>query len=179
LSATYEAIKFQKLDVFSVALKRIGEVISNDQFATAIDTLGDSSGVKNIKYDADSLGYSDLVDLWASCNPFNMNVVIANSKTTANILKMPEFRDANAGLDFHGTGKIITPFGAELIVSNIIDDGLIIGLDKNNALEKVQATGIVTEFDKLIDRQIERASISTIVGFSPIYSESVAVLQTK
>lgn len=39
-------------------------------------------------------------------------------------------------------------------------------LDKNAAVEKVQAGGVVTEYDKLIDRQLERASITVTTGFS-------------
>ena len=34
----------------------------------------------------------------------------------------------------------------------------------------VQAGDIVTEYDKLIDRQIERAAISTITGFAKIFA---------
>ena len=40
--------------------------------------------------------------------------------TYAQILKLPQFRDADAGLDFHGTGKILTPFGAEVIINTNI-----------------------------------------------------------
>ena len=35
---------------------------------------------------------------------------------------------------------------------------------------------ITTDFDKLIDRQIERATVSTIVGFSNIFPDAVAML---
>ena len=48
----------------------------------------------------------------------------------------------------------------------------MLGLDKNCAVEKVQAGGVSTDFDKLIDRQLERASISTITGFSVIYPDA-------
>ena len=34
----------------------------------------------------------------------------------------------------------------------------------------VQAGDVVTEYDKLIDRQIERATISTISGFAKIFT---------
>ncbi len=101
---------------------------------------------------------------------------MVSKKTLRDILAMPEFRDANAGLDFHATGNIATPFGAKIIVSTAIDDNTVCAMDKNYALEKVQTGGITTEFDKLIDRQLERATISTITGFSVIYSDAIKIL---
>ncbi|MGN1202225.1 MAG: phage major capsid protein, partial [Eubacterium sp.] len=81
-----------------------------------------------------------------------------------------------AGLDFHGTGNMITPFGAEVFTSGLLDITVMLALDRNYTIEKVQAGGIVTEFDKLIDRQLERATISTIVGFSNIYGDASMII---
>ena len=86
------------------------------------------------------------------------------------MLNLSEFKDAVAGLNFHGTGSMITPFGANLIKAECMaGSDMLIGVDKNFALEKVQAGDIVTDFDKLIDRQLERATVSCIAGFSPIF----------
>ena len=87
-------------------------------------------------------------------------------------------RDANAGLDFQGTGKMITPLGAKLVHIPEMESGQIIGFDKDCALEMVQAGDIITDYDKLIDRQLERAAISCISGFVKIFPDSVKVLQT-
>ena len=40
----------------------------------------------------------------------------------------------------------------------------------------VQSGEVVTDHDKLIDRQLERAAISTITGFAKIFPDSVKVL---
>ena len=53
----------------------------------------------------------------------------------------------------------------------------MIGIDNRYALEKVQAGEVVTEFDKLIDRQLERATVSEISGFSPIFSDAVKYME--
>ena len=89
---------------------------------------------------------------------------------------MSEFRDAYTGLDFHSTGKLITPFGAELYKSSNIEEGKLIGLDRNFSLEKVQCGNIITEYDKLIDRQLERAAITTISGFAKISQDASKLL---
>lgn len=89
---------------------------------------------------------------------------------------MSEFRDAYTGLDFHSTGKLITPFGAELYKSSNVEAGKLIGLDRNFSLEKVQCGNIITEYDKLIDRQLERAAITAISGFAKISQDASKLL---
>lgn len=175
LVASYEAIKFQKLDVFTVVLKQIGAYIARCQLFDAIQVAYRDVG--NVtKLESRKLTYPDLVDLWNSFDPYTMTTIITNRKTAASMLNMTEFQDAAAGLNFHGTGSMITPFGATLIKTSIFNEPTVIGLDKNYAIEKVQAGEVVTDFDKLIDRQLERAAITSIAGFSPIFKEAINII---
>lgn len=168
LVASYEAIKFQKLDLFTVTLKQIGAYIARCQMKDAIDVLcGD--GIEEVVAEASALTYSDLVKFWNAFSPYSMTTLLVNPKEMTTILTMSEMKDAAAGNAFHGNGKMITPLGAELLKSDDCDTGLVIGLDNSCALEKVQAGDITTDFDKLIDRQLERAAITTIAGFSKIF----------
>lgn len=171
ITASYEALKFQKLDLFSVTLKRIGEKIANSQFTDALGAVLDEGAHKTISY-ADKMSYDNYVDLWTELNPYNLTTLVVDKINFANLLKMPEFRDSNAGLDFHATGNIVTPFGASVIPFDTEGAEVVMALDKNYAIEKVEACPVTTEYDKLIDRQLERATISTIVGFSPIFSDA-------
>ena len=52
----------------------------------------------------------------------------------------------------------------------------LIAFDKGCALEMVQSGDIITDHDKLIDRQLERASISCITGFAKLFPYAVKVL---
>ena len=54
--------------------------------------------------------------------------------------------------------------------------GTILGLDRNYALEMVRASDVLVEYDKLIDRQLERAAITSISGFAKPYQEASKVL---
>lgn len=174
LVASYEALKYQKLDLFTVALKHIGELIAYSEFVQAIEQAVNTAN-KDITLTSENLTYQDLLSIWTELQPCNLTTLVMSKSDIAKLLAMPEFRDANAGLNFHGTGNLITPFGAQIISYDFIDEGSVIAIDKNLAIEKVQAGGIVTEFDKLIDCQFERAAISTIVGFSTIYGDAIAV----
>ncbi len=181
LVASYEAIKYQRLDLFTVTLRQIGAYISNTLLRDAVDVLIYGDGNTNrapVTHTAQAgiLTYADLVAFWNSFDPFEMNTLIASPDMMAKILNMSEFRDAAAGLTFHGTGKVITPFGAKLIKSAAVPSGKIVGIDSASALEMVKSGDMVTEYDKLIDRQLERAVISCTAGFAKICDESARVL---
>ena len=176
LVASYEAIKFQKLDLFTTVLKQIGNHISRSEFAQAFDCI-DTDHMKAINIGENDFKYEDLISLWTNLTPYNLNSIVVSRDVAAMIIAMPEMRDANAGLTFHGTGQPVTPLGARIFVSDIMANNIILGFDKNYALEKVQAGGVLTEFDKLIDRQLERATISTITGFSTIYDDAICAVQ--
>ena len=177
LSASYEAIKHQRLDLFTVTLKQIGAAIAKAQLGDALDTIifgdGNSNPAESSKTAASgTITYADLVNFWNKFTNFNLTTIVASPDVVAAILKLTEFRDVYTGLDFHSAGKIITPFGAELYKSASLPTGTLVGLDKNCALEKVQAGSIVTDYDKLIDRQLERAAITSVAGFAKIYAEA-------
>ena len=173
LVASYEAIRFQKLDLFTVTLRQIGAHIARSQLQNAIDVIiagdGNNNEAEAFNPAGEKLQYSDFLALWSSLLPYEMNTLLLSKEKAAEILNMTEFKDAHAGLNFHGTGSMITPLGAKLLIA----DGLtseIVGLDKNYALEMVTAGGVQTEHDKLIDRQLERTTISQISGFAKIFN---------
>ena len=179
LVASYEAIRFQRLDLFTVTLRQIGAYIAKAQLADAIDVILNGDGNNNAAAEtsaSSALSYADIVNLWKDLDPYEMNVLIANNADAVSMLNLPEFKDSAAGLNFHATGKMITPIGAELIRSGSLESGRIIGLDKNCALEMVKAGDVMTEYDKLIDRQLERAAITSIAGFAKIFTDAARVL---
>lgn len=181
LVASYEAIRFQRLDLFTVTLRQIGAYIARTLLKDAIDVLenGDGNGnaaeVVNCAASG-TLAYSDLVNFWNGFDPYELNTVIAEPAVMAKLLGMEQFRDAAAGLNFHGKGDMITPLGAKLLKSPAVSSGTLIGLDKSAALEMVKAGEIMTEYDKLIDRQLERAVISCTAGFAKIFDGASKVL---
>jgi hypothetical protein len=180
LVASYEALRFQKLDLFTVTLRQIGAYIARSQLSDAVEVLLNGDDGKTPAQTVAAAGakpvYGDLVNLWGSLAPYRMNTLVASTAATKDILSIAEFRDAAAGLNFQGTGRLVTPLGANLLHVPELAAGKIIGLDSACALEMVQAGGVATDYDRLIDRQLERASISVIAGFAKIFEGAVSVL---
>ena len=181
LVASYEAIRYQKLDLFSVTLRQIGAHINRMHLEDAIDVLlnGDGNGNAAQVYEVGSSGvltYEDLVDFWAKFDPYEMNTLLVSNDTMVKMLKLPEFQNPLTGLNFQGTGKLTTPLGATLLRTSALPEGKIIGLDRNYALEMVKGSDVLVEYDKLIDRQLERAAITSISGFAKLFDEAAKVL---
>lgn len=182
LVSTYEALRFQRLDLFTVTLKQIGAYIARTQLADAVNVLvngdGNSNGAKVINASASgTLKYTDLVRLWTELTPYELNTLLVPTALMEKILAMPEMQDSQATLDFHGTGKMITPMGAKLIHVPTLDRDKIVGIDKTCALEMVQAGDVLVDYDKLIDRQLERATVSVISGFAKLFNDASVVLK--
>ena len=123
-----------------------------------------------------TLTYEALVDFWSQFSPYAMNTLVVGD-AMARILKLPEMQDGTAGLTFQGTGQLVTPMGATLLRSSAVPSGTILGLDRNYALEMVRASDVLVEYDKLIDRQLERAAVTSIAGFAKIFTPAAKVLQ--
>ena len=182
LVASYEAVRYQKLDLFSVTLRQIGAHIARMHLADAVDVLMNGDGNDNAA-EADAvetsgtLTYDDLVDFWAKFDPYEMNALLVSGDVMVKLLKLAEFQNPLTGLNFQGTGKLTTPLGAALLRTSVLPAGTAIGLDKRFALEMVQGSDVMVEYDKLIDRQLERAAITTVSGFAKIFQDASRVLE--
>ena len=184
-SGAYEAMRSQNLDVVAIFLKQIGADIASEQLVDAITALLTGDGTTPDKATeisaatAGTLTYADLITLWGSLSPYNLSGMIANVTTMKDILGLAEMKDAHAGLNFQGTGKLITPIGSELIVAPSLaglGNKKIIGFDKEFALQMIKFGEVDIDYDKVIDRQLERAGVSVISGFSRIFKDAVKVL---
>lgn len=152
INASYEAVRQQRLDVFGVMLRSIGVKLAVSVVKNAVSVLkADADTVS-----ATSLTYDNLAKLYGSFDCFNMTTVIASPESASKIVAMEQLSDTSADAD----GKMILPFGSELVKTSAVDGNTIIGLDRNFALEFITSSNLVMETDKLIDRQLDQ-----ITGF--------------
>lgn len=187
LVASYEAIRFQRLDLFSVTLRQIGAYIGRMHLEDAIAVLRDGDGNDNaadafqvgtdpISGSAGTLSYDALLDFWSRFDPYHMNTLLVSSDMMLALLKLSEFQNPLTGLNFQGTGTLSTPLGAKLLRTAALGNGTLIGLDRNYALEQICGSEVMVEYDKLIDRQLERAAITSISGFAKLFQDASKVL---
>lgn len=179
--SSYEAVRFQKLDIFTIALKQVGASIMTGHIADAVDVLINGDGNNNVASAIETatsgtLTYDDLIRLWAEFDPYEMNTLLVSNTDMQKILKLEEFKNPETGLNFQGTGKLTSPLGARLIRCSAVPAGKIVALDRRYALEMVKAGDVNMDTDRLIDRQLERAAVTSIAGFAKIIPEAVHVL---
>ena len=155
-------------DAIDVLLNGDGNGNPADVFTVGTDPIGGTAG---------TLTYDELVDFWSQFDPYEMNTLLVSGDMMRSLLKMEEFQNPMTGLNFQGTGKLSTPLGAALLRTSALADGTMIGLDKRYALEMVQGSDVLVEYDKLIDRQLERAAITSISGFAKLFADAAKVLE--
>lgn len=187
LVASYEAIRFQRLDLFSVMLRQIGGQIMRMHLEDAIGVLENGDGNNNaaqafkvgdgvIGGTAGTLSYAELLKFWNEFDPYTMNTMLVSPDVMLKILQCAEFQNPLTGLNFQGTGELSNPLGAKLIRTSAMPAGTVIGLDKGYALEMISAGDVQVEYDRLIDRQLERAAITSISGFAKLYDGASKVM---
>lgn len=180
LCTSYEAVRFQRVDVLSVALRQIGAHIGTALLRDAVQALlGGTTVPETLTQAGAALSYTDLLKLWGKFESFEMNTLLASPDMVLSMLSVNELKDPAAGLNFQASGTLQTPLGAALLRSAAVPAGTIIALDKRFALEMVTAGGITVEHDKLIDTQLERAAVTCTGGFSKIFPDAVKVLKAK
>lgn len=179
LVVDYETIKNRKIEVFTIALKQIGYKIAEQQLKSAIDILinGDGNFKPDVKTISGGLKFEDLIDLWNGFTEYKMNTVLISPNMAKRMLGLKEIFNPYNGLKFELTGQVDTLMGARLLKSKFVPDDVIIALDKNFALEMVCCGDIQVDYDKLIDRQLKRSTITSTYGFTRICEDAVKILK--
>ncbi len=168
ISASYEAVRQQRLDVFGVMLRSVGVRLAVSVVKEAVDVLiGDLTPITT-----SALTYDDLAALYGEFDCFDMTTVITSPELASKIAAMDQLKDCSANAD----GKLMLPFGSELIKTSAVDDDTVIGIDRDFALEFITSTDLVMETDKLIDRQLDQMTVSITCGFRRITPDAVKVL---
>lgn len=172
INAPYEAVRQQRIDVFAVALRAVGKKLAKAVESAAVAAL--TSGVTPASTSGGTFNYAELAAFWGSFKKCEMNAVICSPATAAKILA---FGEMNKSVVASGECRTVTPFGAEIVVSSAAADNIVIGIDRNSALEMLKSGDVIVEVDKLISKQSDAAAVAVTVGFSVIDSDSVKVLK--
>ena len=182
VTASYETLRAQKLDALAILLAGVGKSLAHAYLNDAVDALKNDAttytiGDEHIGGTKGTLDYAALIAFWNQFDTCELNTMLCSRDVAATLLQMPEFRDAAAGLDFQGTGKLITPLGATLIPCSALEKGEIIGIDRTRALEMVTSPAICVETDRLISRRLDRIVVSGAAGFAKLCTDASKILK--
>lgn len=168
VKASYEAVRRQRLDVFAVFLRSVGMQLAQALMQQAITTLTAEAGSSSTKAGS-ALAYSDLATLYGKFTTYNMNTLLVSPKVAATILAMAEMEDVVPVEQ----AQVRLPFGTVLCKVPQMSDNVIIGLDKNFALEMVTGSNLILETDRLIENQLDLITVSLQCGFRVLMKNAV------
>lgn len=168
VKASYEAVRQQRLDVFAVFLRSVGMQLAQALMQQAIITLTATAGSTTAKAGS-ALAYSDLATLYGKFTTYNMNTLLVSPKVAATILAMTEMDDVVPVEQ----GQVRLPFGTVLCKVPQMSDSVIIGVDKNFALEMVTGSNLILETDRLIENQLDLITVSLQCGFRVLMKNAV------
>ena len=169
LTASYEVIRQQKLDVFALTLRSIGMRLANAVTRQALDTLYAGTTPAGLADASAGFGYEDLAALYGEFTDYDLTTVITTPELLSRILAMSQMENQRQTKQ----GELLLPFGAKLVKSAQLTGNKIIGIDKRFALEQISCGDIILETDKLIDCQLDRIAVSVSVGFRTLMGDAV------
>lgn len=176
-SSSYEAMRFQNLDLMSVIFRQIGKDLAYEQLGDVITAIMPTSVVNTTA--ASEIAYADVVKLWSAFGSYTPNVIIGASSTISALLNVDQVKDLHTDAHIHGCNQFINPASANLIVHESLkttDSEKLLVFDKDFAVQMVQSGNLTIEYDKVIDQQLNQAAISVIRGFSPICTDAIKCL---
>ncbi len=173
IRASYEAVRQQRLDVFGLMLRRVGRQLADSVVNEAVSVLKTASAAGAITKAGGELAYSDLAALYGKFDGCNLTTVLASPAVMADILVMNQMIEASS----EEASEIRLPFGAKLVKCPQLDDTVVLGIDKDFALEQIQSSDVVLETDKLIDRQLDCIAVSVNAGFRTLIADAVQMLK--
>lgn len=169
LQTSYESLRFQRIDMFSVILKQIGRYISKMQLFDAFQTIESAAEIKTTNRQS-TIEKCDIHDIatWLDIFGFKLDTLLGSATTLEMLYKL----FGNSIRNEHGD---LSVGDIRIIHSYDCFNCKIAGIDSDNALEMVKYGGVNIDYDKLIDKQFERAAITCCAGFSVLQPEAIAI----
>lgn len=180
LRETYEhrrRIRANKLGAF---LRFAGMKLEKSRVELAVDVaINGNAGNSNAAFAHTDTGlnYDNIVEFWAEFDPFDSNLMVADKAGMTSILKLAEFKDAQAGFNFQRTGNMVTPLGNMLkrhdttLLAN-----KLLGLDNSMSVELVTERGAdMVEAESIIKNQTNEIAVSQVFGFAKMHKDAAGI----
>lgn len=179
LLASYEALRLQRIDVLSEALRQIGILYAQLLTDRALFRLieGDGAGAGAITDVPTAVAgtpvYADLINLEADFTMgYKPDTILTPKTPWVKLLNMPVYTDPLAGVLHQTTGAQPTPLGMDLVRWDVTGrvttwaNTNILMFDSNRALIQYTEGGLLTESENIIRSQWHRLVISQWTDFA-------------
>jgi len=184
LKASYEVLRRMKINVLALHIQVLGLKIQRAMTKYALDIFVNGDGNSNPAPTQNTavsptLTYDDMVDfeIDMAATGFEKTHMCGDKDVIKTILKMTEFKDAQAGFNFQKTGDLVTPFGDILRWSGNAPASKLLGWDSKAHIKLVKEKGAqLVEASKVIDKQFEKTIISDVLGIEKIYTNAGRIL---
>ena len=171
ISTSYEAIRYQKLELFACTLRSIGAQLGNEITKIGINTL--VTGASTVSGTSGGFTFADLLALYQAFANYDLTTLVASPATCAALLALSQLSEATSD---DGGESVKLPFGPTLFKAKAYTGTGVIGIDRKFALEMITQGGIILETDKLIDKQLDRIAVSVGICFKKVIDDAVKVL---
>lgn len=172
ITASYELVRQQRLDVFALALRSVGMKLAGAVTAAALNALAADTADIGLSDAASGLTYGDLGRLYGTLTDFHMTTLVASPAAMTAILGLDELGDGCTG----DGCAVKLPFGTTLLKSSQLSGNTLIGFDRRFALEMITGSDVVLETDKLIGCQLDCIAVTISAGFKKLHGDAVTML---
>lgn len=186
LVGTYEAIRNQKLNVYLLKLQQFGYRLALNEAQAAIEVLingdggvsgADTYNITDLGGTQNQMAFKPFVKFKGKFKDgYSPDIFLAQEQLYTDTITLQEFNNALLGYRLAVTGEPDKVLGGLPKRCDKVPVNKMIGIDTRFALNRVIATPLRIEYDKLIDTQVERAAISYAGGFEILDPEARKVL---
>lgn len=186
LEGTYEAIQNQKLNVYSMKLQQFGYRLALNEVEAAINVLingdggvsgADTFNISALGGTANKMEFKPFVRFKGKFKDGYMpDVFLMEEVLYTDAITLPEFNNALLGVKLAITGEPEKVLGGLPLRCDKVPASKIIGIDTRFALNRIIASPLRIEYDKLIDVQVNRTAITYAGGFEILDPEARKVL---
>ncbi|GHU52549.1 hypothetical protein FACS1894132_02470 [Clostridia bacterium] len=169
IKTSYEFLRCQNLDTFKVFLSTFGRNTGVSLLGNLIAKLT-LAPTNPAHYEGTTLQYSDFLTLYGSSN--HITSILIPTILVGAVTSMEEIKDCK----INEKGRIVLPFGPEIVFVKSWTHNKILGIDRRCALELVKGSDIIVDTDKLIDTQMDALTYSVSANVNVLYPSRAIVM---
>jgi HK97 family phage major capsid protein len=188
IKITYEALKFNTLDLVALFFEDFGRLLGNRLNGEAVSAIingdqadgSEGAAVIGVEDTAKGVQYLDVLRIWTRLSLLGRRStsILGNETTTIKYLDLAEVKDKQ----FTGSALLPTmvktplPTDQDIYVSTKVPTDQLVFQDSSASLVQLTAWPLMLEVEKIVSKQIEGTFASIYTGFAKLQRNASVVL---